>query len=318
MRLSGKTVIERQLGNDLYISSDFDKREFDGSIRDKGYDVIHEKAYLCPCKSRESSHRNTCKNCGGVGWIFANPTKTKMLISGIMQDNKLKDGGLREWGMMDTGTVKITALNEDKLTFMDRIVVLDATGEHNQILYPQKTDDDTTLFSFTKYDIKSIDFIGLFDGENNRIKRLVETTDYLYHDNVITFDSQYNALLDPCVTIRYIHNPVVHVIDVLRESATSTKDQGVTKLILPILALGRKAHLIKDVENFDGDRLIDNSWKPTACESEDLTVFQRQLRYTSSQTLFDNLTAKQKSELIIIMQALSGISGSHTNLTGVL
>jgi hypothetical protein len=319
MRSSGKTIINRNLGNDTYVSSDFVKAEFEGSLRDKGYDVVHEKAYLCPCKSRESDHRNTCKNCGGTGWIFANPTKTKMVVSGIMLDDKMKEGALREWGMMDMGNVKITAYPEDKLTYMDRISVLDATSEINEILYPVLKNDETQKFIYTKYDIVGIDFIGLFQTETAKIKRLIEVTDYEYRDNVITFDAAlYNATDDMCVTIRYIHNPVYHVIDIMRESIMSTKDFGVTKMQLPVHALGKRAHLIKDAENFDGDRLLDNSWKPTACEAPDFSKFQRQLRYSTTQFILDNMTSQQKAELILLMQRMNGISSGSSTVSGTL
>ena len=301
-RLSQKVIVERGLGHDQYISADFNKSEFDGSLRDKGYSVIHEKAYLCPCKSKESAHLSTCKNCGGTGWIFANPTKTKMIISGIMADDKMKEGALLEWGMLDTGSIRVTSYNEDKLTYMDRITNLDATAEHNQILYPRMKDDDSQLFVYTKYDILSIDFIAIFDTVDTKLTRLVEVTDYEYRDNVITFDPvKYNDLVDPCITIRYVHNPTYHIVDIMRESATSTKDQGLTKLILPIHAIAKRAHLIKDAENFDGDRLLDNSWKPSACETPDLTKFQRTLRYSTSQFIFDNLTTQQKVELAALL-----------------
>ncbi len=236
--------------------------EIEATIRDKGYDVIIEKAYICPCKSKDThSHLQVCKNCGGSGYLFCNPTRTKLIISGLAADNKLKEAALREWGLIEGGTVKITAINADKFTYMDRITVLDATAEHNQILYPTLSDDDTQLFAFTQYDIVGFDFAGLYVDEDTRLQKLEEPADYSFQDNIITFNSQYNDLTNASVTVRYVHRPVFHIIDVLRESMTSTKGQygTQTKLVMPIHAIARRAHLIKDAENFDGDRLLDNS-----------------------------------------------------------
>ena len=295
MRLSGKTVIEKQLPGNKSLPADFVLSEIEATIRDKGYDVIVEKAYLCPCKGKSTpAPLNVCRNCGGSGWLFANPTKTKMIITGITSDSKLKEAALRDWGMIDSGTIKVTALDSDKLTYMDRIVVLDATAEHNEILYPTLNDTDTSLFAFTQYDILSVDFIALFQGTNVALQRLSEPTDYSFIDNIITLAASYNNLTNSSVTIRYQHRPVFHIIDVLRESMTSTKGQfgSQQKLVMPVHAIAKRAHLIKDIENYDGDRLIDNSWLPQ-CPSSGLTPFQRQLRYTDVQVIFDGLTAEQ-------------------------
>lgn len=301
MRLSQKTVIEKTISNDRNLGTDFNKPLIDGTVQDKGYQVIHEKAYICPCKSKESDHRNTCKNCGGTGWIFANPTRTRMIITGIMSDDKMKEGALRDWGMMDMGNVKVTADDSDKLTYMDKIVNLDATAEHNQVLYPVFNDAEDQLFVFTKYDIKGIDFVGLFEAEGTKVKRLVEITDFTYHDNILVLNSSYHNLVDPCITIRYIHNPTYHIIDIMRESMTSYKDNGNTKIVLPVHAVAKRAHLITDVENFDGDRLLDNSWKPGSCDDPEMTKFQRQLRYSTSQYIYDNLTSTQRTELLALL-----------------
>ncbi len=301
MRQSQKTILTRTQTSSNGLPSEFIKDDFDALQKSKGQKVIHEKAYLCPCKDPQASHLVTCRNCGGTGWIFCNPTETNMIITGIAADNKLKEAIFREIGMLDSGSVKVTAYNDDKLSFMDRITLRDATAEHQQVLYPKLTDDESQLFSFTKYDIRSIDYIALFEGEGRRLKRLVEPDDYSFNNNILYFDSQYNSLENPSITIRYIHSPVFHIIDILRESMTSPTNEG-ERQRLQVHALAKRAHLISDVENFDGDRLFDNSWLTSLnCTTETFTKFQRQLRHTSSQAIFDLLTDIQKSELLALL-----------------
>ena len=77
---------------------------------------------------------------------------------------------------------------------------------------------------------------------------------------------------------------------------TSYANDSNTKQVLPINAIGKRAHLIKDVENFDGNRLFDNSWA-TTCSQPDISSFLRQLRYTDVNTLYNNLTPLQKQQL---------------------
>lgn len=295
-----KTVVQKIFPPGQSIPSYFDKQNVDATVRDQSYDVLYEKAYLCPCKSKSSEHLNTCRNCGGVGWFFVNPLATRFIITGIASDNKLKEAALREWGMIDTGSVNVTGYNEEKFTYMDKITMLDATAEHNQILYPELNDDDTNKFAFTQYKIKSIDYVGLFVSADTKLKKLEDGVDYTFRDNVIELDPIYNDENGIQLTIRYVHNPVFHITDIMRESMTSKKGQlptGQETLIMPIKAIAKRAHLIKDIENYDGDRLENNSWLPNTCETPDMTAFQRQLRYTSVQTIFDSLTARQKQDL---------------------
>src|SRR6185436_1974058 len=150
MRLSGKTVINEPVPAGNSINSDFRLSEVESTVRNKGINVIFQKAYLCPCKSKESDHRNTCQNCGGVGYLFANPTKTQMIITGIKYNRKFE-----EYGAQDLGMVSVTANNSTKFSFMDQIVITDATAEHTQVLYPRLNDDEDTLFAYAKYDIVS-------------------------------------------------------------------------------------------------------------------------------------------------------------------
>jgi hypothetical protein len=278
------------------LPSDFYDQQFFGTLKTKGYDVIKETALRCACKARESDTRTTCKNCGGSGWIFVNPTRTRMIIIGMSNDKKYNPEG-----RYDLGAAKITADEKDKLSFMDRITVSNATTDHTEVLYPTLTDDTSTLFVYTKYNIKSITFLGLFEGDNVKLKKLEEITDYTFENNIIKFNSSYNSLISPSVSIRYTHAPQYHVIDIDRDSMRSKINNGNEEIILPTHAMGVRAHLVKDAENYNGDRLLDNSWLPNACTVLDIDSFERQIKYTSSQTIFDYLTDLQKSEISVLL-----------------
>lgn len=299
MHLSDKTIIKRPQTSTPALPSAFVKDDLDATLGGRGYKVIHEKAYLCPCKAKESDHRSTCKNCGGTGWIFANPTETRMVITGIMMDDKLKEGPLKDWGMIDKGACKVTANNVDKLNYMDRIRNIDATGEFSQLVYPKRSNDGTQLFAFTKYDIKDIDFVGRYVGDDQVLQKLEEGDDFTYSNNVVYFNpAMYDANL--CITIRFVYHPEFHIAEVLRESMTSY-NEAKQKLILPVHAVAMRAHLVPDVENFDGDRILNNSWLPDVCGLEEFTKFQRQLRHTSTQNIYDNLTQLQIVQLRILL-----------------
>lgn len=298
-RLSSKIVIDRALPNGSSLPVTFIQSEFDATIRDFGWNVIHEKAYYCSCKSKTATVFQTiCLNCGGSGWLWANPTRTKMIIHSISNQKKYT-----QEGRQDLGTVQITAYEVDKLSQMDRITIVDATSEHGEVLYPALDDSGTKLFALTKYIVKGIDNLALFVSVGAKLQRLTEPADYTFHDNVIEFSSTYNNLVDPSVTIRYTHAPVYYVWDIARDSMRSF-EIGVSGkrslIVLPIHALGRRAHLVQDLENYDGNRLLDNSWLPTLCDTPEFSAFQRQLRNTSMQTIYDSLSSSQQLELELI------------------
>jgi len=302
-RLSDKTVFTEQPPGNQSLSASFNKGEVDATLRDKGLTVLWEKALLCPCKSSvTASALSDCQNCGGSGWVFVNPIKTKMIVTGLVADAKLKEAALRDWGMVDLGNVKLTAYDSDKLTYMDRVTVLDVSSEHQQLVYPHLSDDETTTFAFTQYNLLSVLGVFAFVDSTTKLKKLEEPADYSFANNVLTFTDP--SLEGKTVTLRYRHRPVFHVMDVLRESFTSTVGQygAQQEIILPVHALARKAHLVLDVENLKGDRLLDNSWN-VSCYVEAFTRFQRQLRYAPVTYIFASLTDAQRAELAALLGA---------------
>lgn len=309
-RLSAQNIIKGNLPPGTSLNADFDKSLIDGTITSKGYNVIYETALRCPCRSQGNDFQSNCVNCGGGGWLFVNPTLTKMIVSNIASDRKYQPQG-RE----DTGKMQITAYAENLFSFMDRITIADGLTDHTEVLFPKLDNTGLKLFAFTRYNIEHLDFLGLFVNTGVRLTKLVEGTDYTYHDNVIEFAASYNALNDPSVTIRYAHAPVYHIIDIPRDTMRSTvTGAGTRKVInLPIHAIGVRAHLIKGQEDYTGTMYVDNSWLPTACMNPDITTsFNRQLKYTLTQDIYDNLTSSQKVEMGIIVDGspnLLGVNG---------
>jgi hypothetical protein len=294
MRLSGKTVRDQIPGGSVSIPAHFNKPEAEATIRDKGYACVYEKAYSCPCKDKEVAHKGSCKNCGGTGWVFMNPANTRLIISGIQHDSKLKEAALSEMGLWELGVVNVTATNEVKMSMMDRITIMDATAEHSQILYIYGHEVTSELFTFTKYDIKSIEYVAVFIDTDTPLLRLVEGVDYTFQDNILKFISGAVSE-DNQITIRSVHHPVFHVIDILRESFSSYNGNG-DKLTLPVKAVAKRAHLIKDAENFDGDRLFDNSWLPE-CPSTERSNLELQIKYADPIAIYNMMTPAQQAAL---------------------
>lgn len=240
---------------------DFNKGDFEALIEQKGYDVFIEKAFRCPCGSKDTGTQplSSCKNCGGSGYAFINKIDTRLVLHSMNLETKF-----REWSKENLGTVSVTGRDIEDLGYMDRITVVDAISVFNQVVYPFIYDDSGTdrLTAFTIYDIKEIEDIFLFVSSSAKYQRLALTTDYTFEYNKIIFNSSFNSLTNPQMTVRYKHSPQFHIIDFPRETMNTFvtvggKEQSVR---MPIHAVARRSHYVLDAENFVGDRVLDNSY----------------------------------------------------------
>ena len=80
---------------------------------------------------------------------------------------------------------------------------------------------------------------------------------YLYHDGLIG------------ITIRYIHAPSYHVIEMKRETMQTYRFNTGTEVLqnMPLSGIGRRAQYILTAPNLQGDNLLDNSYpEDGSCE----------------------------------------------------
>ena len=249
---------------------------FNSTVDSQGYRIWHDRAVKCPCKSKGGdSFLSSCKNCGGTGWVFINRTETKAIIYSMEWKNAYK-----EWSEENLGNVYISIKDSDKLSFMDRVTVLDAETLHKQILYPYEYKG--TLVASTIYNIKKIEEIFVFIDSDTPLQLLEPGVDYfigstdeeLYpcegiDDNFIRFSTEWKnfakqkqAQNKPFqISISYEHAPQYHIIHLTREAMVSVQFDKSNK-DMPINAVGRRSHYVLDRENFNGDRLFDNSYNP--------------------------------------------------------
>jgi hypothetical protein len=232
--------------------ANFINTEFDINIWEHGYNVIHELGLQCPCKSKNTNQQSNCKNCGGSGWIFLNPTKTRMVLHSMNLNTKYQ-----MWSQENAGTVSISCRSNETLGFMDRLTVLDGlaifwevlflkeifdgdeslssseskstsksesvsnswsfSGSHSKAMDCSISNSESAslsksssmscshhkghhkrhkdLFYFnTLYPIKSIIWIALFNGTQNKLIHLQYGPDFYYKDNKIVFSQPTNIL----------------------------------------------------------------------------------------------------------------------------
>lgn len=234
--------------------ADFNRSDFETIIAQKGRSVILEKALQCACKGKASNHQSNCRNCGGTGWVFINPKRTRMVLQGMNITPNFK-----AWSEEIIGDLKVTASDTEELTFMDRLTIEDGRALFNEVLF-FKTKAAKT-FAFSAYNIKEIKYIGLFKGVDQSFQQLNEGVDYTFERNVVQLTNPLLVAVqgEISVTIRYVHAPQYMMIDMKRESMESYVIEGNEKVNhFPISGTARRAHYIMGALNLNGDALLNN------------------------------------------------------------
>jgi hypothetical protein len=241
---------------------EFRRDDFNALITTKGYNCIIEKAVRCPCEGEGESALPSCQNCFGTGWIFINPIKTDAIASGINLSNQYKD-----WSLELSGTISLTVRDDDKesLSFYDKVSFADKYSRYSEVLSVRDT--GTEVFVFTTYKIKEVYEIFVFDGSEQKLRRLTQEEYSISEDNpyvinllITNYPTDYNKV----VSIRYKHEIQYHVIDLpheLRGSTVVNKEGQRKDIILPMNAVARRVHLIVGAKpNYDGTGWKDNSY----------------------------------------------------------
>lgn len=232
---------------------DLNLEGFEAIVQTKGLDVTWEATILCPCRTTDNSNLSTCQNCMGTGWVMVNKTQTKMILHSMNANTKYK-----EWSEEKLGTASVTAMNRDKLSFMDRIIVNGAEGIQSQVIYTKLYSNQ--VYAYTIYDIESILDLFVFVDATHKLTKLEEGIDYTYTRNKILFTS---LTVGKSISIRYKHKIQYHIIDLphdVRNSYEIDTNGRDSQTILPINAIAKRSHYILDSLNYLGDNILDNSY----------------------------------------------------------
>lgn len=236
------------------------KSDFDVLIDEKGVDVWHDHAIKCPCSSKNGAPpQSTCKNCNGSGWLYVNRLSTRMVIQSMNVDTKLK-----EWSSERRGTAKITARAETRLTFMDRITILNSESEHSEVLFlKDKPDDAPNMYGTLKYNPVEIYAVFLFIKTSTKLRLLKKDVDYEVERNQIR-TINLGSIENPTLSVRYRHRAEYTVLDLPRDVMVSTeKDKCAgtdSEKQFPISAMARRSHYVIDRDNYSNNDLLDNSF----------------------------------------------------------
>jgi len=255
---TGKTIIQQTPAALSKTKVNFDKSFFDGAIQSKGYEVLIEKALRCPCKVKGSDNLSDCQNCAGSGWFYINPTRTRAILHSMNLNTRFK-----EWSEESMGTVSISTRDVDEITFMDKLTLTEGLIPFSQVVYPVSFKG--VLFAFTIYDIQEIRDVFIFEASDQKLTKLAVTEDFTFERNKLILNKKFSSYKSLCISVKYIHRPQYHVIDLNRElmrSDVTVESTGLLKNTpFPISAIGRRSHYILDAQNYEGNYLFDNSYE---------------------------------------------------------
>jgi len=277
-----KQVITQTYDNQQKLNSypvvNFEVDRFESAIYKHGYNVHHHKALRCPCNNAGSNAPlPDCENCRGIGWFYVDKTATKALMQGI--GNKQEYDA---WSEKNPGTVSITTMYKDDVSYMDKFELLDCESTFTQILRPLYNGTTEILFAFTIYEIISVLNIYKFVSQSSPLQTLVDKItnpddwDYEVSGNKIIFNTKkyYQDYLDGKmnVSVRYKHTPVYCVVEISREIFKARDKSSVCGGVdcpkdieqlsfrgQPQKSVGRRLHYIWDADNYSTPSVFDNT-----------------------------------------------------------
>lgn len=279
---------------------DFERRDFEQLIYQKGRKVLYEKALQCPCKSVASNQQSNCKHCGGTGWLYINPEELRLVITGVGVVNDYKP-----WSEESRGMINVSCPNSVELCFMDRLSLLDSEAIHQEVLQFMKTGNNEYI-AYSKYPILKMLYSGKFIDVSTPLERLQES-DFYYDRNLIRLNPQKVLVGEGessdtaiSITVRYQHHPIYHIIEMKRETMESFKYQEGEESLqrMPISGIARRAHYLQNAPILVGDRLIDNSYNTdgesccleTQCCDEEVILFEPTTTTSTSTTTSSTTT----------------------------
>ena len=221
---------------------DFDPDAFIKFIKTKGYDVIWEKALYCPQLKGlgPRDHDLACTVCDGSGFVYYDSTPTRMMLQSL----KLEEA-YYAFGRFDTGSVMLSALPKDRISFWDRITLCNGEARFAELLF--RSPD--SLRDRPKYNPLEIDRLQWVDTNG-----VVQTyTPPSFSIDVVTGEIVWTATrpnAQTYYTVSYLYRPIYRVTDMvhlIRETPVrdATTDRDV-QTELPLNAIAQLDFLIRD------------------------------------------------------------------------
>lgn len=249
--------------NNNYPDVRLSKGDFDQFIFDKGSDVYHDKILKCPCNSHSEQKESliTCVNCRGIGYLVIERIQTKMIVQGLNLETKFSN-----WSEEKIGMVKISALEESELSYMDRITLLKGETIYNERITLTAT-KGIYLGRFI-YPPTNVLFSYQFQSDKLPLKKLTYLStnlgDFKINGSFIEMPITNPNIKEVSISIRYKHHPEFLIQELPRDIMNAKNRDNITGIQVddvsfPLSAIGKRSHIILDGNNYAQNYLIDNT-----------------------------------------------------------
>lgn len=216
---------------------DFSRQKFDALLEAKGWDVVWERAAVCPNRPKDGvaprAHDVNCSFCDGYGYVYFDACPTKMLIQGVTYDEQFTSKGW--WG---ASRVTVTARPGSHLSWWDRISLQAGIARFTQLLRRQPVGND-----YPKYKPICIEYVAWKDRSGS-LQRLDEKSVFINADGTLAWPGTVKPDGNVDYSISYTYRPRFVVQDLLHWLRDSTV---VGKQVdFPVTAVAKADFLVRD------------------------------------------------------------------------
>lgn len=216
---------------------EFDLDEFERAIEQDGYFATWSKALVCPNRDplQDDHHRISCQLCNAAGFVYYSSVDIRVLASSFNANQKFLPESHYE-----PGTVYMTTRPQYKLSFWDKIELLNSEARYSEVKAIQS---GTTTYRL-RYAVTEVDYVVTSTGKYIDPSSITVTLDGKVEFSVV----EPNTLEGDFFAISYKYHPIYIVIDLLhhvRDSRLTVSGVDV-QADFPTQAVARLDYLVFD------------------------------------------------------------------------
>ena len=231
------------------------KSQFDGLVKHY-HNLLWYKSILCPCRKEVTTQpQHDCINCDGKGYIYFDSKE----IQGVLSSMAIRKNFIN-WTENLTGTAQFSTVAENKLGYLDKIVVKDGYSLYSETLNSTAEVVSTTTKKVLRLNYSFIKFVKIYEfiDTQTELNELVLGTDIFPHPtnpNKV-YCNNTNGRYDK-ISFLYTYNTTYAVLDILndwrnfhqQETLKGNNELGIEseRLLLeyPIRVILKQFHLIE-------------------------------------------------------------------------
>lgn len=187
--------------------ADFNPKDFEDLIQQKGYSLRWDQSVNCPCIDPATGHAvEECSQCDSRGHLYYNSAQIKGIITRQNKEMQIGDA----IGVLEPGDAYLTTSATNKLSEWDRVVNLDSLAVYHETIIHNEKGVDKLRYPPVGNVIVAV----CQSTRNSNIIHLQQNVDYdLNANGTISWLSKSKPTLNMGISFRYNHHPVWLVIN---------------------------------------------------------------------------------------------------------